>query len=224
MDQGGNADLAARTEDLLVEIDPDASAVERRVKLHALADQVAGWGRRMNLTGYREADGIFHGMVIDALELLVAVQARLEGRACQIADLGSGAGFPGLPMAIAAPACEVTLVEARRRRHHFQRSACRSIPIENARPVLGRLEEVEPLPAALVFAQAVGPLPKVLELALPWVIPGGWLVVPSGPQLAAEPPGPLWAEPSVRPYGDGGSSVSHKFWMGQRTQIPVDSP
>ena len=224
MERAGNGDRAARVEDLLSEIDPEPSVDERRMRLHALADRVAEWGHRINLTGYRDAEGIFHGMVLDALDLFVAVQARLGGRARQIADLGSGAGFPGLPMAIAAPGCEVTLVEARRRRHHFQRSACRSIPIENARPVLGRLEEVEPLPAALVFAQAVGPLPKVLELALPWVTPGGWLIVPSGPQLAAEPPGPLWAEQSVRPYGKRGSPASRKFWMGRRTHIPMDSP
>ena len=224
MVRSSTGDMSERTENLLVQIDLDSSIGERRVKLHALADQVAEWGRRMNLTGYREASGIFRGMVIDALDLLVAVQGRLQGRAHQIADLGSGAGFPGLPMAIAAPGCEVTLVEARRRRHHFQRSACRSIPIPNARPVLGRMEEADPRPAALVFAQAVGPLPKVLDLALPWVTPGGWLVVPSGPQLEVEPSGPLWAEQSVQPYGEPGSTTSHKFWMGQRTQFPLDSP
>lgn len=224
MERAGNGDRAEPTDELLSEIDPSSPVDERRLRLHALADRVAEWGRQMNLTGYRDAQGIFHGMVLDALDLFVAVQARLGGGARRIADLGSGAGFPGLPMAIAAPACEVTLVEARRRRHHFQRSACRSIPIENARPVLGRLEEVEPIPAALVFAQAVGPLPKVLELASSWVTPGGWLVVPSGPQLQAEPPGPFWANQSVQPYGKGRSPASRKFWIGQRTQIPMDSP
>ncbi|MCH2187828.1 16S rRNA (guanine(527)-N(7))-methyltransferase RsmG, partial [Myxococcota bacterium] len=216
--------MAERTEDLLLQIDPGCAVDERQAKLHALAGQVAEWGSRMNLTGDRGAEGIFLGMVVDALELLVAARARLPESAWQVADLGSGAGFPGLPIAIAAPSCEVTLVEARRRRHHFQRSACRSIPIENAQPVLGRLEDVEPQPAALVFAQAVGPLPKVLELALPWVIPGGWLVVPSGPHLEAKPSGPLWVEASVQPYGNRGASPSRKFWMGQRSQFPMDSP
>ena len=73
MERAGNGDRAARVEDLLSEIDPEPSVDERRMRLHALADRVAEWGHRINLTGYRDAEGIFHGMVLDALDLFVAV-------------------------------------------------------------------------------------------------------------------------------------------------------
>ena len=224
MDEVDLVDAFERSGTLLSLIDPQSDIEDRRLKLRALAELVSTWGSRINLTGYRDSQGVFGGLVIDALELLVAVQARLDHPAHEVADLGSGAGFPGLPIAIASPRALVTLVEARRRRHHFQRSACRSIPIENARPIRGRLEAEEPRPASLVFAQAVGPLPKVLELALPWVRPGGWLVVPSGPRLESAPAGPSWGAETVQAYGQPGSEGPRRFWMGCRTDFPLDSP
>jgi 16S rRNA G527 N7-methylase RsmG len=104
-----------------------------------------------------------------------------------IVDLGSGAGFPGLPLAILWPGRSVTLVEARSRRHHFQRHAVRSLGLTNVETLLGRAEVLEGPCHDVVVAQAVGPPEEVVELALPWARPGGRIHVPG---LAAPPESP----------------------------------
>jgi 16S rRNA G527 N7-methylase RsmG len=81
----------------------------------------------------------------------------------------------------------VTLVEARSRRHHFQRHAVRSLGLTNVETLLGRVEDLEARRHDVVVAQAVGPPEKVVELALPWARAGGRIHVPG---LAAPPESP----------------------------------
>ena len=83
-------------------------------------------------------------------------------------DLGSGAGFPGLPIALLHPERTVTLVESRERRHHFQRAAVRELGIANAVLRLGRAEVLFPEPSSLVMAQAMASPQQVVAWMLPW--------------------------------------------------------
>jgi 16S rRNA (guanine527-N7)-methyltransferase len=144
-------------------------------QLAELAVLVADWGERINLTGHRDAETVARRLVLDA----AALQAALP-RVYTVADLGSGAGFPGLPIAILEPDARVVLVEARERRHHFQRHAIRSLGLSNVSAIRGRLEEVEPSPSALVIAQAVAPPERLVPWMLRWASPGGLLAVPGG--------------------------------------------
>jgi 16S rRNA (guanine527-N7)-methyltransferase len=99
-------------------------------------------------------------------------------RARRIADLGSGAGFPGIALAVALPRAEVTLIESQRRRCEFLRRVCALAGIHNARVVCTRAEEWrEGLNANdAVVARALGPVPVVLEYAAPLLRVGGSLV------------------------------------------------
>lgn len=95
-----------------------------------------------------------------------------------IADIGSGAGFPGLVLAMFRPECAVTLVESERRKAEWLTREAASLP--NVRVVGERTEtlarrEREGWP--VVTARAVAPFPAVVELAAPLVAPGGCLVV-----------------------------------------------
>jgi len=98
--------------------------------------------------------------------------------ATHIADLGSGAGFPGMALAVALPAAEVSLVESRVRRCEFLRRACAAAVIENARVVCTRAEEWrEGLGSNdVVVARALAAQPVVLEYAAPLLRLGGTLV------------------------------------------------
>src|SRR5262249_31585879 len=116
---------------------------------------------------------------LDALALVAQLPA-----VASLADLGSGAGFPGLPAAILRPECRVSLVESRRRRHHFQRAACRALELANATPVHGRAQRLPPIPHAAVVAQAVARPLEAVPLATPWVEIGGLILIPG----AAKPP------------------------------------
>lgn len=177
---------------------------------------MASWGSRLNLSGHREATDIYDALVADALVLLANALDLMDRRPRRVVDLGSGAGFPGLPIAIAIPEAVVELVEARRRRHHFQRAACRQLSIENARPRLGRIEDLDPTRADLVVAQAVGPIADVITLATPWVEEGGWLVVPTGATPPDCDPGPGWVGRGLRRYRDNAVSGPRSFWYAQR--------
>jgi 16S rRNA (guanine527-N7)-methyltransferase len=153
--------------------------------LCTLAELLAQWASRMNLTGHRTPEGIARRLILDALALGRALPIRAP---TSLVDLGSGAGFPGLPLAICWPRTRVTLVEARARRHHFQRAAVRTLGLVNAEPRRGRIEELPAEPHEVAVAQALAGPEQAVAWMRPWVAPGGWLVLartPESPELAA---------------------------------------
>jgi 16S rRNA (guanine527-N7)-methyltransferase len=138
-----------------------------------LAQLLGQWSKRINLTGHRTAPEIVRKLILDA----AALSAQLPEIA-SLADIGSGAGFPGLPVAILRADCRVTLVESRERRHHFQRQVIRQLGLDNVRAELGRAEVLEPSLHAAAIAQAVAQPADALPLLLPWVEIGGLLLFP----------------------------------------------
>jgi len=156
----------------------------QREALIDLARLVDRWGARMNLTGHRGLLEIVHGLVLGSAAL-VAQLPEIES----LADLGSGAGFPGLPAAILRPRCCVTLVESRMKRHHFQRAAGRALGLGNATPIRRRAEEFEPPPHAAAVAQAVARPDAAVALMIPWIAAGGLAILPGGsdPPRATHP-------------------------------------
>ncbi len=102
---------------------------------------------------------------------------RVRG-ARQIADLGSGAGFPGLPLAIASPAARVHLVEANARKCEFLRAAVAAARADNVEVIEARAELWPGVEGGLdlVTARALAPLPVVAEYAAPLLRLGGVLV------------------------------------------------
>lgn len=153
--------------------------------LAELASMLEKWGARTNLTGHRTAEGIVRRLILDAAALVVQLPDFSS-----LNDLGSGAGFPGLPIAILRPAAEVLLVESRARREHFQRAVVRELSLTAVSTIKGRMEEVSPRLAEVTIAQAVAPPSRVLEWMLPWAVPGGLIVIPgaeAAPQIRSHP-------------------------------------
>ena len=144
------------------------------------------WAARINLTGHRDAEAIARRLVLDAVALWAALPI---GPVSHVADLGSGAGLPGFPIAILAPSTHVVLVESRLRRHHFLRAARRELGLGNLRLLRGRIEELAPEACDLVVAQAVAAPPTVLGWMRRWARPGGWLAIPGVADVAAPVPG-----------------------------------
>jgi 16S rRNA (guanine527-N7)-methyltransferase len=109
---------------------------------------------------------------------LTALELEPVRRARQIADLGSGAGFPGIALAVALPRAALTLIESQRRRCEFLQRVCALAGIDNARVICTRAEEWrEGLSANdAVVARALGPVPVVLEYGAPLLRIGGSLV------------------------------------------------
>lgn len=179
--------------------------------LASLAEQVHAWSARVDLTAHRSAEAILRRLVLDAAALAAVLPA-----ADRVVDLGSGAGFPGLPIAILQPERSLLLVEARERAHHFQRAAVRKLGLANVELRRGRAEDLDPEPADLVLAQAMGPPAQVVRWMVRWVRTGGWIAlpcaerVPSGLESAVE----LVAS-EVRPYVVPLRGPRRLLWLGR---------
>jgi 16S rRNA (guanine527-N7)-methyltransferase len=109
---------------------------------------------------------------------LVALELAATRSAKRIVDIGAGAGFPGLPLAVALPESEVRLLESQRRKCAFLEGVCRDVGIENALAVCVRAEEWEVGIGVhdLALARALAAQPVVLEYAAPLLRAGGTLV------------------------------------------------
>lgn len=101
-----------------------------------------------------------------------------------IVDVGSGGGAPGIPLAVALPEREVTLLEAERRKADFLQSWMAELP--NLRVVWGRAEEQEPDRFGVAAAKALAPPPVAAEWCLPLVRAGGAVVLWVGPSVERE--------------------------------------
>jgi 16S rRNA (guanine527-N7)-methyltransferase len=119
------------------------------------------------LTAVRDRAAARRELVDDSLTALPLVAA-FGG---SIADVGSGGGVPGIPLAAALPEREVVLIESSRRKCDFLERAARAFP--NLRVVCGRAEEQQPDQFGVVVAKALAPPPVALEWCLPLVEPGG---------------------------------------------------
>jgi 16S rRNA (guanine527-N7)-methyltransferase len=109
---------------------------------------------------------------------LVALEVDAVATAEHVADLGSGAGFPGLALAVARPTARVNLVESQRRRCEFLERVCTAAAVENAHIVWARAEEWRDGLSCndVVVARALAPQAVVLEYAAPLLRMGGTLV------------------------------------------------
>ena len=109
---------------------------------------------------------------------LVALELDRVRTATAIADLGSGAGFPGLPLAIALTDAACTLIDSNHRKCQFMRAAAERCGIDNVSVVHGRAEQWNPGPAGcdVVTARALAPLGVIAEYAAPLLRMGGALV------------------------------------------------
>lgn len=174
---------------------------------------LAQWSPRMNLTGHRDPLEMVSRLILDAAGIVSSLpELAAAGR---LADLGSGAGFPGLPVAILQPRLEVYLVEARQKRHHFQREARRQLGLENAFPILGRSEVVEPIACDVAIAQAMAQPAEALERLARWTRPGGLMVVPASAG-SRPPPLPSDSRLEVRSYRVPFADVQRLLWVVRR--------
>ena len=159
-------------ENLGLPIDP-----EKVRQLTDLVSLLSHWAQRINLTGHRDPLEMTSRLVLDAVALSTALPELAE--LSSLADLGSGAGFPGLPIALMYPHLDVHLVDSRQKRNHFQREARRKLNLPRVHPILGRSDEVEKIACDVVIAQAMTQPERAFELMVPWAKPGGMVVLPA---------------------------------------------
>ena len=151
------------------------------VKLARLLAELERWNRRINLTAIRDPEAMVSGHVLDSL----AIRGLLGGR--RILDIGTGAGFPGLPLAIAEPGLSFELLDSNARKIGFVRHIIGELGLDNATPVNARAEDYAPAERFdTVIARALASVPKILKLAGHLVKEGGVLLALKGKDPAAE--------------------------------------
>jgi len=152
----------------------DALALER---LEKLIDLLREENQRQNLVSRTTLDAVWCRHLVDSAQLLVHVPRETSGAWL---DLGTGAGFPGLVIAILCPEMSVQMVESRSRRAEWLERACVKLGLEQAEVVGKRVETLHESKFDVISARAFAPLAKLLDLsarfsttATVWLLPKG---------------------------------------------------
>ena len=150
-------------------------------KARAFAQKLANDSDDLGLLGPRELDKLWSRHILNS-----AVVAETVQPGDHVADVGSGAGLPGIPMAIAMPEAHFVLIEPMERRSNWMLEVIEELGLTNAEVRRARAEELTDLKFDIVTARAVAALDKLLRLCVPLLKPGGSLVALKGSKAADE--------------------------------------
>lgn len=168
--------LEAGLAQLRIELAP--SQVDQLLAYLAL---LAHWNTVHNLTAVRDPAQMVPRHLLDSLAVLPWVQGDT------LCDLGSGAGLPGIPLAIAAPSRRTWLVESTGKKARFLELVARELGLANVQVVAERAESARvPQRVDTVTARALAALPELVRYAGRWLAPGGRLLALKGPGHADE--------------------------------------
>lgn len=164
------------------------------VQLARYAELLQKWNSVHNLTAIDAPEQVLTHHLLDSLAIVRPVRALLAGRSdVQLLDVGSGGGLPGIPLAIALPELQVTLIDKVQKKVAFLMQAKLELQLRNLKPLHGRVEQQRSLdPFPLIVSRAFASLLDFVSLTRPLLAEGGaWLamkgVVPED-EIRALPP------------------------------------
>ena len=179
------------TEDLLQQLFTEAGRsldAPRRRQFLTYLRELQHWNRTLSLTSITDDAGIIRKHFLGSLDFLHAFVPR---PGLPLLDVGTGAGFPGLPLKLWHPELAVDLVESSQRKSVFLRHLCRVLRLEDVRSLITRVEMLAQDEAvrgryAVIVSRGVGGLRRWLPAALTLLQVGGVLVLEKGPTALAE--------------------------------------
>jgi len=144
--------------------------------------ELLDWNRKINLTsitGFRDVQ-LKH--FLDSLTVTLALKLPVPGESLNLIDVGTGAGFPGLPVKIVFPSVRLVLLEATNKKAEFLSHLTQKLRLDEVEIVVGRAEKVAHKIKYrerfnIVFSRAVAKLPALVELTLPFCAVGGSTIV-----------------------------------------------
>jgi len=146
------------------------------------AKELIRWNRKMNLTAITDAEALAIKHFLDSI-----APATLIPPDASLLDIGSGAGFPGIPLKIVRPDLRVTLIDAVRKKVNFQKHVIRTLALENIGSHQSRAEEFcAPKPFDVVITRALSSLKQFAALALPLLAENGVMLAWKGMPAEAQ--------------------------------------
>jgi len=144
-------------------------------RLLLLLDELAHWNRGFNLTAITEREAMVTHHLLDSL----SINAELVGG--EIADVGTGAGFPGLPLAVVNPQRRFTLIDGSAKKIRFVQNTAGRMGLANVTAVHARSETFKPAaPVDTLIARALAPLPRLVAMVAPMCAPGTRILAMKG--------------------------------------------
>lgn len=157
-------------------------------KFKIYTDLLLDWNKKMNLTGIKEEEDIILKHYIDSLSCL---KKNYINNNCKVIDVGTGAGFPGLPIKIVNNNINLTLIDSLRKRIDFLNEVVKRLELNNVEIIHIRAEDLgkdlkyrESYDVAV--SRAVASLPILIEYNLPFIKPKGYLIAMKGPNVDDE--------------------------------------
>ena len=146
------------------------------------------WNQKMNLTGIEDEKEVFIKHFLDSVSIFKNGYIKDN---MKVIDVGTGAGFPGLPMKIAKRSLDVTLLDSLNKRINFLQEVCKKIYIDDVEFIHGRAEDFGQdenyrEQYDIATARAVAGLPVLMEFCVPFVKVGGYFICLKGPNADLE--------------------------------------
>ena len=186
-------------------------------KFDRYAELLVEWNEKMNLTAITDPVGIAVKHFADSVSAMPLLP---EKQGIRVIDVGTGAGFPGIPLAIVRPDIRVTLLDSLNKRLTFLDEVCRQLGIEaetvHARAEDGARDQTLRERFDVATARAVAALPVLAEYCLPYVKVGGRFIAMKGPESEAECAA---AARAIALLG-GGSPVCHALQLTVGAETP----
>lgn len=166
-------------------------SVEQLEKFEVYLNELTRWNSQFNLTAIKPPDEIEIKHFADSLTLVSGFDSLGLENSIRVIDIGTGAGFPGLPLKIALPQISLALLESNFKKTGFLRHIVKRLGLENVTIVYGRAEALALSPDYresfnIVVSRAVASLNTLAELCLPFCRIGGLFIAPKKGEISGE--------------------------------------